>query len=423
MVPSYFLLLFVILGGCGCTLLLGDIQYAVPRCDMAGIGLRNSYASLLIGNDLMGERLSFSVAMPQQFFSCRLCEISPSYCTTPNNSTKSGLRLATDTQYNFKVITLPSNNGTPTSTGYSLVGGGGGTTPTISIQRDGMCGNTHQMVIQVIISIDRPIERDFWLVAYQLEHPQSIPCITGGLSDLSCRTAGTYYFVQYDMKNCLSMGEAVAADFPTTHFTPMYYYYEAVVMGNVGILGDSSATLCGETWLSIYERARLHEYCNFYNPLYVKPKAWYEAALLITSAWLNGNRGVDVFVGLEALESTCSRREAEVLYEETIFTNITQWLEEEDPTYDKVAVCEWINMAGLNTQQSNITLPFFATHNVREGFLALFLYLVEPNDEMPIYASLLFTLPFFIVFLSLVIFVATLYHIYCRPPANEYALI
>jgi hypothetical protein len=315
----------------------------------------------------------------------------------------------------MKVTHLVEDGETPTSISFSLSG------MNATILRENMCGRKQRMVVQVILSIDRPVERDFWLIAH--DAPLSIPCVEGS-SDLSCRTSASYYYVEHSVTNCLGVSQGVEGELPLNHYTPLYYYYESVVMNNTEILGDPRRLLCGENWLTLYQRTRLHEYCHYYNPLYVKPKAWYEAALKITSAWLNGNRGVDVWVGMEALERTCLRRDAEVLYEETIFANITQWLEEEEePTYDKKTLCAWIEEAGVDTSHSNITLPFFATHNIRDGFLSLFLYLVEPNDEMPVYVGILFSLPFFVALLTLIVLSFTLYHIYYRPPASDYELV
>lgn len=186
-------------------------------------------------------------------------------------------------------------------------------------------------------------------------------------------------------------------------------------------LGDERLRICGESWISLYRRTKLHElYCHYYNPLYVKPKAWYEAALLLSSAWLNGNRGVEVWIGLEALERTCQDREREVIYEESLFYNLTMWMyEDDDPVFDRTTLCEWIQSAGIDTTQSNISLPFFAKHNVHEGLLSLYLYIVEPRDSMPGFVGFSFALPFFIALVLLLCLLLTLYHIYFRQAREE----
>lgn len=400
---------------------LSDIQYSIPSCSLdGGKKIVNTFGSLTMGNNLMGDSMVFRVNLNNLNPSCRLCQISPNYCGPMGED--SGLHMAYDTQYNLKIISPFGDGGSPPSSiSFSLQNNS-----YAVVTRTGLCGKVHQLVILVIANIDYPVERDFLLIAHDKDGNKSVPCIKGwGLSDLSCQVSQSYHYVDYSAYNCLAINSTITPDGGggggTTPYTPFYYYYESVVMKNVEILGDERLLLCGESWLSIYQRVSLKDYCHPYNSLYVKPKVWYEAALIITSYWLNGNRGEDVWLAMEALERTCHQRESEINFEDSIFYNLTLWMSEEDPIYDKTTICGWIAGAGIDVSTSNITLPYFFYHSDKWWYV-LYQYVLEADESMKVYAYLL--TPVFPIILVVLLGTLgfTLYHIYYRPP-EHYELV
>lgn len=375
----------------GLDLTIADIQYGAT-CG----AIENNFGVLSIGNDLLGQHLQLSINLNDTSHqSCRLCAISPSYCNTTIAP-----RLAQDTSYNLKIITLEERR--VSSVTYALRQDAS----QMIISQSDICGHTFRFVILLIVNVAQPIDHDFLLLAND-GGSNTLPC-DKTLADISCSVSNVYYIIDYTAENCLSQRESSLPVQPTQFNQPLYYFYN-----NESI--DGAMTLCGESWLSIFRRSRLDLWCDDTLPLYIKQKPWYETALYAMSAWLNGRQDTTLWLTLETLERTCHLRERQLGLDETIFVNLTRQLRLDRATYDDLVVCDWIG----TVNKQNVTLPFY-TRYYREWFFSLYQSILPADETMPWKAPLLFSLPFVILFILVVATGLTTYHIYCRQRNNQY---
>lgn len=394
----YALFLFYIISSHALELRISDIEYDVPTC---GIAFENHLGTLTIKHSLLPEYVSFDIHLNQTTRSCRLCHISPSYCNTTIAP-----YLARDAGYNLKVVTV-KNHESPVAVSYKLRN----TTTTTKLYMEPLCGTHQRWIIMSIVTIDMPIQRDFVTIASD-SSSRLIPCNRDtSITDLSCSLTPYYFQVQYSITNCLTENTSVNEyEGSQTSYTPLYYFYEHDLI-------PEDYTLCGETWLSIYERSRLDLWCDFDLPLYIKTKTWYFAALLTTAAYMNGRRDPTVWLALETLERTCASRESDIPLEETVFRDMAEALFVDFPTYDTETICRWIGHVDSNDIIRPVYLEYY-----REWYFTLYQYIVLDDADFPWKAKLLFATPFLILGAIIVGAIITTMHIYCRK-RNEYKRI
>ena len=375
----------------GLDLTIADLQYG-PSCG----AIENNFGVLTIENDLMGEKLQLKINLNDTTHrSCRLCQMSPTYCNTSITS-----RLAQDTSYNLKIITLGRRLSSVT---YALRDA-----TSVIISDDNICGQTYRWIILMITNILQPIDHDFLLVAND-GGSNTLPC-DQTLADISCTISPVYYIIDYTVSNCLSQHNVSQEEQPTEFNQPLYYFYN-----NESI---PSSVLCGESWQSIFRRSRLDLWCDDSLGLYIKEKPWYETALYAITAFMNGRRDATLWLTLETLERTCHLRERPLPLEDTIFFNLSRQLRLDRSTYDDAVICQWLG----TVNRQNVTLPSY-TRYYKEWFFSLYQSILPADDTMPWKAPLLFALPFIILTLLLVATGLTTYHIYCRQKNNEYEMV
>jgi hypothetical protein len=367
---------------------LSDIQYPVPTCNpAAGLSTVNNFGSLLVENDLLATQLQLHVLPDSSQSSCRFCRISPSYCNTPfGNGTN--LHLAYDTSYNMRVITLDAQNLTLTSLSIAVP------PPSSSLVLERpyqICGNTYRLVLMVIMEAEAPLVRDFLLIARDSSTSATLPCsIQPSQADITCSITRNYFYLDYQVSNCVSSGLQGRIS-PQSDHSFVHYYYEAIVRGDSSIL---QGNLCGESWLSIYRRAGLEKYCDPDNMVYIEMKPWYRAALQAIAAWANGRRDTPVWLVLEGLEKYCLGREVVL----DLFHNMTLLLgdaDNRDVEADWALLCE----GSIVENHANITLPFYFYH-YREWYFESFRFLIYYDEWMPAKSVLLVA---FIILSGLVI--------------------
>lgn len=379
---------------------LTDIQYGAPTCEVGPYLLRNTFGQLALQHDLLtGQQISLDVALfadGDAQPSCKLCQLSDTYCNTPlNNNTK--LRLAFDTSYNFQVVVLANQSqppityraGNPVYTFFlhDPVVMPTGPTPlthanaTIINNDDTSqwCGRTVAMVITARVTIEAPVMRDFVLVAHQRTESseQVVPCsLSAGQQALSCFASSSYWYVVHRVTNCLATWDSTTPndryhtttaettginDAPwLTSITPVkerryydafYYYYEAVMQNNTvllrGVDQEMEPTLCGAPYLTWLEKTRLDLYCYKDVPLHVALKPWYTTALYAMTAWWNGRQNeTALWLALETLERACAQRERVAALNDTVFASMVAVLDESgDSVNGRETVCSWLPSA------------------------------------------------------------------------------
>ena len=380
-------------------LTLSDIQYDSPMCG----NIKNAFGTMTIDNDLMGSVLIFDINLNESYKSCRLCRILPVYC---NISVPSG--LSQDTNYNLKVITIDHDS--ISSVSFAIRN-----KTSAIMSSSGQCGKKQRLVILVIANIKEPTDRDILLIGRDSLSDIQQCDSTNNLADLSCGISFSYFYVDYETTNCISMNETTKEIVnPLEYHIPLYYFYEYSLIPN-------DLTLCGESWYSIYERSRLDLWCDPDLPLYIKEKPWYDTALLVTTAYINGRRDSLIWLTLETLERTCDSRMLGIPIEETIFYNMSILLRVDRPQYDTPDICEWMEKDGFMINKENVTLPVYLQH-YDKWYFVLYKYIVLTDENMYWKASLLFTLPFVLIFILLIATTVTVYHIFHKKH-NQYEYV
>jgi hypothetical protein len=443
----------------------------VPTCEINNFLLDNQFGQLGLRHDLLtGQQLTLNLSLSSDSASCKLCQLSASYCGQPLGNT-SKLRLAYDTSYNLQVVVLGNHSlepvdqqvatfflrGPPSAPGLIQA--------TALINNNGSriwCGNTLVLVIKAFVTIEAPVLRDFLLVANQPillsdqgvgVSDQTVPC-SPTQQELSCAAATRYFYVTHRVTNCLAMyGPPISGDrFHTTttggnnatpfdneeeetrhHYDPFYYYYEAVVQNNTGFLPDNGTlTLCGESYLSLLTRMKLELFCNQDVPIYIRLKPWYTAALYAMTAWWNGRQDESIlWLTLATLERACHQRDScTAEMNDTIFASMMLVLQENDTVNGQETVCSWLpdiatpDLAGVY----NVTLPFYATH-YGEWYFNLFKYVVPPDQDMPWKSVVLLVLPLLVLVIVATCAALTVHQIFFRPSEHtlnqqdQYAVI
>jgi hypothetical protein len=362
------LVLLLLLWSVSCTTEypLSDIQFPVPTCEVREIWtVENNFGSLQLSNTALPEGLTVSVTPDSSQRSCRFCTQSMLGCFTPfdrnHTDDENVLHLAYDTTFNIRIMTLDAQNHTstvlvalpetlaldPVAIDCTHFGSNG--CP--------LCGQTLRLIVNVIMRSESPYVRDFVLVARQW-NTQFINCSSDPTqADLSCRVAPRYFYLQYPVVNCLTSGPVPPLAAASLHHSFYYYYYEAVAMGNAEVLAN--ATLCGESWLSIYTRSRLYIYCNADVSRYLTLLPWYSSALVTIAAWTNGRRDTAIWIALHQLEQYCALRDLPIPY----WLNVSVPLNDQRSNWqlDQTTLCEWVQLENINTL-GNVTLPLYYTY-------------------------------------------------------------
>lgn len=381
---------------------LGDVMYAVPNCVPGPVTDRlfrpNSFGQLLLDNSLLGSQLRFTVVPDPGQVSCRFCQ-RLNLCSQTFGNT-SDLHLTYDTRYNIRIVSvdqLPDSvvglsvavPQPPSPEAEAIV--------WVSGEQLGLaqlCGQRRRLVVMLYMTAEAPAVRDFQVQAWDPATLATVPCSTAPtMADLTCRTTAQYYVLDYTATNCLDDGAPLVLTPPSaTEVSYVGYYYEAVAMSAPEAL--PSLRLCGETWLSLYQRCRLEVYCDADQALFIALKPWYQAALYATAAWQNGRRDSALWQALEELEQYCEARDLVL----DLLVNLSQTLapsphQREAEAADWALLCEW---ARVETNQShvtdNVTLPFYFYHH-RDWYFDTFRHIVYYNDpQMAVKSALLVTL-------------------------------
>lgn len=382
---------------------LSDIQYAAPVCIVNNFfALVNSFGAVTLDNTLLPRALQLTVRPDASQRSCRFCAVSSAYCTTPfgaNAPNETALHLAYDTSYNIKLISRDARGNTVAFTialprgtnavsidgellaAYAARGGAQGTGAA------DLCGKTYRLTLLAIMRTEAPAPRDFLVVARDAAAPLALPCSADPTrADISCRVAPAYYYLDYAVQNCLSGGDGAAAAPPAllSHHSLYYYYYEAVAMRNSDAL--PALVMCGESWESIYARARLELYCGGDVELYVTLLPWYSTALVTMAAWQNGRRDAPLWAALEVLEQYCAVRDLLVLGDLWANTSAAMLDPASEWLVERAVLCEWAALAAQESNTSagtqNVTLPFYY-YNSRAWYFRAFLYMFYFDAAMP----------------------------------------
>lgn len=366
---------------------LSDIQYHVPFC----MGMKNQYGRVEIRTTLFDYDLfRLRLVLEPNLTSCRLCRIAQSYCNLTIGSEYYG--LTSDFSYNTKVIL---NDG---SEEFRLLL----PTPQKDFVRikgnESFCGKTVRLVLLSYFTMWSPVHRDFLLTLVNPSDNRTIPCQTFLSRTSLCNTAPFFHFIDYPYTNCLEeRSELDSPEFEQNQKRTAFYYYK-----HRHTKIPTNRFLCGESWFSIFNRSRLDIYCDPELLFYVKPKAWYESAILLITAKLNGNRGEEVWILQNLLERSCSQKESEISLEDTLLFPYLGQLECQNKS-------NFTNFA----MEKNITLPFYV-RNYEKWFWQWFHYLLESREGMFQKAALLVTYPFILSVGGLVAIGFTVYHIYFR---------
>jgi hypothetical protein len=387
MLSLLLLLLLTQTGAMPATLALSDLQYAVAQCKIASRGaagnafsLLNHFGNATLDNNLLGTQLRLTFALDPQQRSCRLCTVQQSYCQAsfgPANSTDR-LHLASDTSYNVRVVSLGDDDSSAVSHSLLLPPGQNALTLAVPGQR---CGQPLQLVVQAILTVESPAQRDIFVQAREPAHQLLRNC-SQTLSDLACRLAPQFYYVAYRVQNCVASqrGSAPLPPVLVTQRSYTHQYYEAVAMRDTETRDALRAlSLCGESWLALYERARLEIYCDADQALFVAPKPWYRAALATTAAWRSGRRDMAVALALEQLERLCVARDEVLPY-------IVNWSAAlltplPDDSGDWATLCEWSRAVDGPPVElhTNVTLPWYWARRA-DWYFAPFVYVIYYND-------------------------------------------
>lgn len=349
--------------------LIYDLQYRTPTCYIGeNQALLNSFGELTIMNNLMAKNIEFAIQLDYNQESCRLCDISSDYCSLRFGN-ETNLYLSQDTSYNFKLISLTSQN-TTFNTLYSL----NKTQKSLITNNlipynqehsrrtgdDSLCGNEYRFVLFLILFIKSPIDRDIITSVKQSHH--SIRCRDfNGQTDLSCQIAPQYYYVTYHVNNCLSPLSDPIQIQNKTRYSPLYWHYHRDVWPR------ERPSLCQEDWIHLMDRMSIQNFvCNPKLALYIKLMPWYETALEVMTAFFNNQQnGItkDLLEALDLLEMHCHQQDSNQLpLEETIFYNITLKLRNQHDLMindGREEDCQYYNM---NNTASQIALPYYVEH-------------------------------------------------------------
>lgn len=388
------------------SLTLGDMQYAMPRCGVRGLYLNNSFGNATLSVDVMGAAATLALAFDPSQSSCRLCAGTPRYC---NASFDADIGLDQEMSWNVKLIALNDQNASYES--KSKVAG-----PLITVAANRMlpyaattlaqatlCGRRFRYVIILIVGVRAPTSFRFIGVAAAPTLTR-IPCSRApDQAALSCDDAPAFYVVDFTVTNCLAEAPPPPPVPVTQQQSPLFYYYEA-------FLSDDwpRETLCGESWIALMRRARLELYaCSQEAPLYVRPKAWYAAAVVAIAAHRSGQRDTPLWVALDALERTCTWRETDVALDESALANVTRALRVETSPLSEAELCQWLRPLVNGTA---IELPYYAQH-YWAWFVRDFKYLIPADDSMQAKAVLYIVAPSLLALVTAVGLALTYYHL------------
>lgn len=371
--------------------ILSDIQYPVPFC----MGMKNQYGKVELRTTLFDyNQFRLKLELEQNLTSCNLCRIDQKYCNFSIGSEYYG--LTSDFSYNTKVIL---NDGSEEFRFFLLPPE---RNSIILRGNESWCGKTVRFILLSYFNLWSPVHRDFLLTMVNPTDNRTVPCQTFLSRTGLCHTAPFFHFIDYPYTNCLEEVDDVIG-LPTnekTQKTPFYFYKHRSVKV------PKNRYLCGESWFSILNRSNLDIYCDPELLLYVKPKAWYESAVLFITAKLNGNHQKEVWILENLLERSCLQRDTGVALEETLF-----W-----PYLEKLdGPLRCLNMSNFTSHpmEKNITLPFYV-RNYKKWFWKGFHYLLESKEGMLQKASLLLSLPFILSLVAVISIGLTIYHVYFR---------
>lgn len=398
-----WLLLLVRLGHCAATVgTLVDLQYDVPECQVRNQTLLNAFGGLTLSYDLMGRTLQLQLWMDPRQQSCRLCAISPDYCNASEPA------LAPDTSYNLRIVSL-RDSGAIYASQFSLQGLQWETDAVLPWQSDTdpttLCGQRYKLHLSFLLHVQHPLERDMPAVA-QFARGDWVNC-SG--AELSCRLAPRYPIVDLHVDNCLRTIATPPKDYDS--HSPLFWRL------NPRLWPTNPLTLCGEPLDRLLQRLRPEDWlCDPLNALYVKPLPWYELAMELTVAWLDGclahqetslvvdtsgnntnNTRVttqsayacawlddETLRALDALERTCPQRQLDVAMEETVLANLTVQLRDRRPAHHD-AECAQLPAS------HDVMLPYYARH-LGDWQLWTFQYLVYFDENQQWRAGLLVAL-------------------------------
>jgi len=374
------------------TFTLSDLQYPMPTCTVRGTGVTNSFGQLTLQPDLLGRQLTLGLALDPSQSSCRFCAYSPAFCTTPYGNSSS-LHLARDTSFNVKLMTLTPQNATLVANfrlpqGVTQLGVDATSLLPYDKRDDAsLCGNHYRLVVLLLITAEAPALRDFLAIAGDDQTMASVPCSADvGLSqsDLSCRLAPRFFYLDVALSNCIrSLPATASPPAPTQSYSIVYWRAHPEAWPPL------TPSLCDETWPSLLERLHPEDYlCDTQNALYIRPLPFYDAAMTAIATWLNAGGATadgDVLWLLDTLERHCGASQTgTVSLEQTILANASARLRARLQSPSDVD-CEAL------TPSRDIALPYYVAH-FDEWQMHAFKYVVYFDEAMPIKSALLLSL-------------------------------
>lgn len=329
----------------------------------------------------MGTQLLLALALDPTQRSCRFCAQRASYC----EQALEDLHLATDTSYNVRLMAMLASDTIGGSVAVQSLSLQVGQQQAVLLPDGVLCGMRLTLVLTLVLQSEVPAQRHFVVIARDPLHPRQIAC-SPDMTEISCRQATAYFVVDYQVDNCVASvtGRSALPDPPPPldqQRSYVHYYYRALVSTEDVSLRSQmqQLSLCGESWLQLYENSHLPLYCDADQALFVALKPWHQAALYTTAHWLSGQRDTEIYTSLERLASVCEVRHDPLPYLSNLSAlAMARGVPEE--ALDWLMLCEWAttNRAQVVTEV-NVTLPTYF-YRQWEWYFSPFVYVIYFND-------------------------------------------
>lgn len=247
---------------------LVDMSFATPLCPTieAGVQTPNSLSTLLLSNDILGERLLLSLSpTTEPDFSCYLCRQNPAYCTTPLDP--SLIQPALDSSgYNTQVLDLDARTVTNYQTSLDQE-------TIIEGAVSGCGGQSHRLLVTLLLTINLPTSnqsREFLTLAMApptTEEQEGVSCEADsavyGQLGISCHQFPRLYPLVYQSSQCLVVGtdsSSIIPAQPNLTYLPPLYWYAALVFGNTSLVPLTPTLICGTRYdVMLFAESELYE--------------------------------------------------------------------------------------------------------------------------------------------------------------------
>lgn len=294
-------------------------QWADSRYPLRGCGgAPNRLGGLTLTNDLAAQYLSLRFDLDRPFTSCYLCE---QYATCGAVSPDS-LYLALDAHANLQLLLM--RDGQPQALHQYNVESDLGqrilvsnlTLPLADLGLAAPCGARLQLLVGALLTLDEPVNKDLYALAYTPGTAAAVNCTPHALYDamgINCADTPLLYPIVYEVRQCVATrNETPVPPVELRQWQPLYWYH-TLLFDNATALPPP---LCGEPIDVALFRTRLYQqWC--YGVAVNRTCEWWDQLLVRYAVlWLNAARAADdtvmVRVALEQmrslLERSCAQR-------------------------------------------------------------------------------------------------------------------